>query len=136
MHDIVEVNGKRYHYGQVSGEEQLDLYESIGARLLANCAGALQDKIDVNLLKGLLLSTPKGTIKQIADVVTVKCFEEGKQEAVTIQDFQGDIDNYVLLVCHGLMVNLASFFISIEIQVTELKEAIKKREADEVKSPL
>ena len=128
MHEVVEVNGKSYHYGQVTAEQPLDLYQEIGARLLANCATALKNEIDVNLLKGLLLSAPKGTISQISGVVLPKCFEPGKDAPVDISDFQGDIDNFVLLVCHGLMVNLSSFFTSIEIQVTELIKEVKARE--------
>ena len=57
----------------------------------------------VDVLKGLLLTAPKGTIKQIADVVLTKCVEENHDRSVDINDYQGDIDNYVLLVCHGLI---------------------------------
>ncbi len=136
MHKIVEVSGKKYHYGQVSAEDQLDLYQEIGARLLANCASALKNEIDVNLLKGLLLSAPKGTIKHIADIVMTKCFADGSKVPVNVEDFKGDIDGYVLLTCHGLMVNLESFFTSIESQVTELIKEIKKQKAEQASSPL
>lgn len=136
MHTVVKLNGVSYHYGQVSGEQQLDLYQEIGARLLANCASALKDKIDIDLLKGLLLGSPKGTIKYIADIVTPKCYIEGSHQPVTIEDFRGDIDSYVLLVCHGLVVNLESFFTSIEGQVTELIKEIKIQKAEQENSPL
>ena len=128
MHNVVVVNEKRYHYGQVSAEEQLDLYQEIGARLLSTCVSAQKDKIDVGILHGMLISAPKGTITHIADIVLTKCVEEGKKEHVTIKDFQGDINNYVRLVCHGLIVNLADFFTFIENQVKELKEQAKNQE--------
>ena len=124
----VVVNGETYHYGQASAVDQLDLYETVGARLLANCVGARQPKVNINILKGLLMSAQKGTITHIADIVTPKCFKLGSEAPIDISDFMGDIDSYVLLVCHGLMVNLESFFTSIESQVMELVEELKAQE--------
>jgi len=128
MHKVIVVNDRTYHFGQVSGIEQLGLYEEIGARLLANCANALKDEIDVNLLKGLLLGAPKGTIKHLSDVMLPHCVEQGAEKAVNIADYQGNIDHFVLLVCHALMVNLSDFFTSIENQVTELIAAVRSKE--------
>jgi hypothetical protein len=128
MIKTIVVNDITYQYGQASAVDQLDLYETIGARLLANCVSARQPKVSINILKGLLMSAQKGTITHIADIVLPFCFKLNSESASNVSDFQGDIDSYVLLICHGLMVNLESFFISIGNQVTELIEELKAQE--------
>ena len=128
MIKTVVVNDITYQYGQASAIDQLDLYETMGARLLASCLSAGQKKVTVNILNGLLMAAPKGTITHIADIVLPFCFKPGAESPANISDFQGDINNYVLLVCHGLMVNLESFFTSIEDQITALVEGLKAQE--------
>jgi hypothetical protein len=122
----VEVNGEKYNIAQAPAEKQLELYEMLFARTLANFVMSKAEKINADIIKGILASSPKGTISAVADIVLAKAVKHGMTHEISIRDFQGNIDAFVSLVSEGVCVNLADFFGYIESQATEARKETEK----------
>ena len=133
VHKIV-IKEKTYHLVEQSAAKQLELYEMLSARLLANCVTSYSDEVNIDIMHGFLLSCKKVdglSIQDVADIVLYKTVLKGSEEPVNIEDFQGDIHSYVSLVAEGCMANLSSFFFFIRDQVTQTKELVKKMQEEQ-----
>lgn len=130
----VKVNGTDYNIAENTAKKQLELYELLAVRFTAAVVPNLQDEVTVDLIKGVLQASPKGTISETADIVLWKCFKAGTSEQVVdIEDFQGSIDGYITLVAEGVAANLQDFFDYLRTQVTLAKEELEKRKAEDAK---
>ena len=129
----IKVGKKTYHLVEQSAEKQLELYEMLSARLLANCVTSYSEEVTIDIIHGLLLSMKKSedlSIQDVADIVLYQTVEKDKEKNIDIEDFQGDIHSYVHLVAEGVSANLSTFFFFIKDQVLETKELIKKAQEE------
>ena len=127
----IKVDGNVYHLPEQSALKQMELFEQLGARILANFVNSEMEKIEIDFLFGVLLSMKKidgTTIEDIADNVLYKCVKENTNERVMLSDFQGKISSYTRLVAEGVRANLEDFFTSIENQAFKEREKIRQQE--------
>ncbi len=127
----IKVDGNVYHLPEQSAAKQMELFEQLGARILANFVNSEMEKIETDFLFGVLLSMKKIdgiSIEDIADNVLYKCFKENTSERVMLGDFQGQIASDTRLVAEGVRANLEDFFTSIESQAFKERERIRQQE--------
>ncbi len=130
IHKII-INGITYHLAEQNAEKQMELFEQLGARILANFVNSDMEKIETDFLFGVLLAIKKidGTsIEDIGKNVLYKCFVENTTDLVDLSHFQGKITSYTRLVAEGVRANLEDFFTSIESQAFKEREKIRQQE--------
>ena len=121
----VKVGKDTYNIAECPAEKQLELFEMFSARILANAVSSGREEIDSNVVFGVLMSSPKGTISDTADIVLWNTVKHGTTEKVMLSQFGNRIDEYVSLVSEGVCANLAGFFDYIGRQVKTAKEEIQ-----------
>ena len=127
----INIDGITYHLAEQSAEKQMELFEQLGARILANFVNSDMEKIETDFLFGVLLAIKKidGTsIEDIGKNVLYKCFAENTTDLVDLSHFQGKIASYTRLVAEGVRANLEDFFTSIESQAFKEREKIRQQE--------
>lgn len=124
IHEI-ELSGKHYHLAEQTADQQLELFEQLGARVLANFVNSEMEDIDQDFIFGVLLSSKQvqgPSIQELGKIVLYKCFEKGSNNLVGLDQFQGCISDYTRLVAEGVRANLADFFTSIKAQATKERQ--------------
>jgi len=107
----IEVGGKTYNLAQASAVKQLTLTTLVGTRVLLNSMAISGDRgIDYLFIKGMLVSLPEETLVKVSDIILTKCFEQGGDRKIGIEDFQGRMNDFLELLAKGVMVNLGDFF--------------------------
>ena len=108
--ESVKVEGVQYNVAQASAVQQQELMSIIGhsiTALIANGDGVeITDHHKITVLSGLGFST----IQQVAKIVLYKTIKDGGDAVVSIDDFQGRIDEYSLLIFEAVRANLQGFF--------------------------
>lgn len=107
----VTVGSKKYNIAQANALEQKRLLSIVGAKIAMNFASSGKIKtINTDFLLGNLISLPEPIIDDIAAIVLYKTIENGGSALVTVDDFQGNITEYYLLIAEAIGVNLNDFF--------------------------
>ena len=109
MIESVTVGGVQYNIAQASAVDQKRLLHMLAARLTYNVGADTETSLDVNFIFGGLMSLPEADFDAVARIVLYKTVEHGGDRVVDIEDFQGRINDYYLLVAEAVLVNLGSF---------------------------
>lgn len=128
----IKVGDDIFNVGMANAELQLELYEMLFSRLLMNTITSSIDAITPDMIKGLIASGEKGTIKTVADIVLSRAVFNGTERQPTVRDFQGRINDYVTLVSECVCFNLSDFFFYLENQVTIAKQKTELEEVGEI----
>jgi hypothetical protein len=127
--ETVTVDGVGYNVAQAPAVKQKSLMSLIGTRIAVNATTAGVTDIDVDVVKGILISTPESDLDKIAAIVLEKCFISGTDSRVTVDNFQGGMNAYYTLLAEAVRVNLADFFIWLSEKIRESAEARKAAQA-------
>lgn len=121
----VKINGDTYHVHQATAVNQKKLMTLVGALVALNSAAGGVEKIDASMLCGTLLRIGEEKVDEIADIVLWKTAKAGGTELVTVDNFQGAIHGYFMLLAKAVEVNLADFFIYLDSVNAEARAASK-----------
>lgn len=111
MINTVEINGVKYNIVQASAVNQKKLLTLVGARLALNSASSGIEEINIPMVKGLLLALPEASLDSVSDIVLHQVAKHGtKDQLITIDDFQNEMNAYFTLLAEAIKVNLQDFF--------------------------
>jgi len=106
----VKIGKIQYNVTQAPADKQKKLLSLVGAKVALNSALAEIDKIDTDLLFGILLSLPEDSFDEIAGIVLYQTIKKDGDAIIDINDFQNNITEYYQLVTEAIEVNLQDFF--------------------------
>lgn len=123
--ESVKVEGVQYNVAQASAVQQQELMvlvgHSITALIAAGDGESIEDQHKITVLAGLGFSK----LQEVAKIVLYKTVKDGGDSVISIDDFQGAIDLYNILIFEAIQANLQGFF-------TRLLNA-RKKEVQNVK---
>ncbi len=122
----VTAGNKTYNVVQASAVQQKSLLLMVGAIVAYRHASSGVKEISVDFLKGALISMPEETIDKIIEIVLHKTVLSGSNEIISIDSFQGGMNEFFTLVAGAVKVNLDDFFTSLESAQSVSTENEKK----------
>lgn len=125
MISSITVNNKQYNMVRATAVQQLELSNIIGPRIMMNSV-ALDDDIEAEFVKGILISEDITRLNKISSIVLHQTVMNGTTDKVTIDSFQDDIMSYYELLAQGILVNLKSFFDSLNSANRVAREKAKQ----------
>ena len=121
-----KVGDVTYNIAKASAVDQKRLLSLIGRFIALNSASAQVEKIDANMVYGVLLTGGETLLDQISDIVLYKCMESGGKDLITIDNFQNRVHEYYMLVAEAVGVNLNDFFTYLDSVNAEAQKASKE----------
>jgi len=122
----VKIGKATFNVTQAPADKQKKLLSLIGTRVLINTASSGIDKINTDLLFGVLLALPEDNFDEIADIVLYQTIKKDGKEIIKVGDFQNNITEYYQLVAKAIEVNLEDFFTYLDNVNKETKTDQKK----------
>ncbi|MCE2029293.1 hypothetical protein [Sessilibacter corallicola] len=113
MIESVTIKDKTFNIPQASAVQQAELIQVAGGRI-AFSSSKSDNAIDVNLIKGSLITIGTDNLMKIKSLVFDRIHLSGESEPVGIEFFQGQIDMFYTLLAEAIRVNLQDFFISLD----------------------
>lgn len=104
----IKVGSDTYNVAAASAVNQMELLKLMGASV-AFKSGTSQHNIDIEFVKGALLSMPD-KFDRIAELALYKAVKVGGDAGITVDDFQGRINDYLTLLAEAVHLNLSDFF--------------------------
>ena len=117
------VGDSQYNIAPAAALEQKTLLGLIGPKIAMSSATAQIEKINSQLVFGVLIAMDEPTFDKIAGIVLWKTVKSGSAALVAVDDFQNKINDYYLLVAEAVMVNLADFFTYLDAQNAETRKS-------------
>jgi hypothetical protein len=108
--ESVTVGSAVFNVAQASAVKQKTLMMLLGGKIAIHSAAGRVEEINTTMLKGALLSLPEETLDKVADIVLYKTVMSGSDQVVTVDNFQGSINDYFTLIAEAVKVNLQDFF--------------------------
>ena len=121
----VRIGKTTYNIAQADAISQKKLMTLIGGRILMNSAAGQVEKINEQLVYGVLLTIGEDVVDQIASIVLYKTVVSGGKDLITIDHFQNNIHEYFMLVAMAIEVNLSDFFIYLDSANAETRASNK-----------
>lgn len=125
MISTITVNNKQYNMVRAPATQQLELSNLIGPRVMMHSV-ALDDDIEFEFIKGILISETMEHLNKIATIVLHQTVMNGTNDRVTIDSFQDDIMSYYELLAKGVVENLKNFFASLSSVNRDAREKAKQ----------
>ena len=122
----VKIGKIQYNVTQAPADKQKKLLSLIGAKVALNSALAEIDKIDTDLLFGILLSLPEDSFDEIADIVLYQTVKKDGNAIISIDDFQNNVTEYYQLVTEAIEVNIQDFFTYLDSVNKKTRASQKK----------
>ena len=110
----IQVGNTTYNVVQASAKAQKKLMTLIGGKITLNSALS-GSQIDIPMLKGALVTSSEQLLDEVAEIVLWKTVISGGDKLVTIDNFQGGMNDYFTLLAEAINFNLADFFIWLDV---------------------
>lgn len=113
-----------YVLKRANAVDQKKLLLLVSGRVAAN-SHATGKEINNPLLKGMVMTLPETTFDEVARITLDQLAKAGEKNALTIDDFNGNMNLYCDLIAEGVFFNLHDFFLWLNEENTLLKESKK-----------
>jgi len=108
IHKII-IGKDQFNLVEATAPKQRELLTLVGGRIALHQAASGID-IDDHMIVGQLLSMPEDKLNKVSDIVLWKTALNGADKNISVDDFQGIMSSYLLLVAGGIRSNLLDFF--------------------------
>ncbi len=124
LHKII-VGKEQYNLVEATAPRQRELLSLIGGNLaLRQATSGIE--IDDGMIVGLLLSMSEKTLSRVSDIVLWKTVKNGTENIVSVDDFQGNMSGYLILVAGGIRSNLLDFFDYLQSASADARDESKE----------
>ncbi len=124
--ESVKIGKSTFNVAQASAVKQKTLMMLLAGKIAMHSAAGKVEEINTTMLKGALLTVSEATLDEIADIVLYKTVLNGDDKLVTVENFQGDMNDYFTLVAEAVKVNLQDFFTWLDSENKNVRDQVQK----------
>jgi hypothetical protein len=124
--ESVTVGSAVFNVVQASAVDQKSLLMLLGGKIAMHSAAGKVEEINTVMLKGALLTLPEDTLDKVAGIVLYKTVMNGSDQLVTVENFQGNINDYFTLIAEAVKVNLQDFFTWLDSENKAVRDQVTK----------